>query len=64
MLPPFSEYEADRAMMACQVPASTPAQKSAQDLLRKALLPAQGIEQLDISQFCGNVAGTFSQCGF
>ncbi|KWU42204.1 hypothetical protein RHOSPDRAFT_36244 [Rhodotorula sp. JG-1b] len=44
MLPPFSEYEADRAMMACQVPASTPAQKSAQDLLRKALLPAQGID--------------------
>jgi hypothetical protein len=45
MLPPFSEYEADRAMMACQVQASTPGQKSAQDLLKKALLPAQGMER-------------------
>lgn len=49
-LPPFSEYEADRAMMACQLPPSNHVQKSAQEMLKRALLPAQGMEQWDVSR--------------
>ncbi|GAA5990852.1 hypothetical protein JCM10908_000045 [Rhodotorula pacifica] len=40
-LPPFSEYERDRAEMAVRFQASSKMQKTSQDLIRAALAPAE-----------------------